>query len=357
MLRRIRLAQLMMDSACEQTGREIRIMEMCGSHTISLFRNAIHESVPRGLKILSGSGCSVCSASGGYLKLLEDVAGMDDCILAGRGDLIKNAKMQSKKEDVFSNAVVASSVLEALDIARIEQDKTVVYAGVGFETCIGGAAIAVKQATEERLENFCILSGYKKSVAGMKALYEKRGGDIDGFLYCGHMAAVMGTGELEPITKELGVPCVAGGFEPMQQIEGVAELCRQIKEGVCENCYDFSVSLSEDGNSAAKEIIGEYFEAVDGNWRGLGLVEKSCYGFRAEYEQFDAVRRLGLVEEKVERIDSRCRCDEVLAGLITPLECEYFGDRCNREDPMGPCMASSEGACFAWARYSRKARK
>lgn len=353
MLRRIRLAQLMMDSACEQVGREIRIMEMCGSHTISFFRNAIYDSLPASLKILSGPGCSVCSVSSGYLKMLEDVAVMDDCILAGREDLLKSARIQSDKEDIFSNASVASSGLEALDIARVEQDKTVVFAGVGFETCLGGTAIAIQEAIEERLENFCILSGHKKNVAGMKAVYEKRGGDIDGFLCCGHMTALMGTGEFDVITKGFGVPCLAGGFEPMQQIEGIAELCRQIKEGVCENNYDFSVSLTEDGNSAAKEIIEKYFEVVDGYWRGLGLLEKSCYGVREEYAQFDAIKRLELFGQEVED-RSGCRCNDILTGLISPLDCEYFNNGCTREDPMGVCMASGEGACFAWARYSRK---
>jgi hydrogenase expression/formation protein HypD len=211
----------------------------------------------------------------------------------------------------------------------------------------------VKEAAAEGIGNFCVLSGHKLVVPAMKALLAGKNDNIDAFLCPGHVSVIIGYGAFAPIVDEFKRPCVVAGFEPIQIVEGLAEICRQLAAGVAELKSVYSAVVTKSGNLTAQKIIDECFEPADGYWRGLGKIGKSTLKLRKAFSRFDAFERFGLVEEAVEDM-SGCRCGEVLCGLIEPVECQLFGKACTPRSPIGPCMVSSEGTCSAWYKYGTK---
>jgi len=212
--------------------------------------------------------------------------------------------------------------------------------------------VVVKEASAESIDNFCILSGHKLVVPAMRALVSEKNHKIDGFLCPGHVSVIIGFGAFSEIVEDFGRPCVVAGFEPMQIIEGLGEICRQLGKGKAELKSIYSAVVTEQGNTTAQKIIAECFEAADGYWRGLGKIEKSTLKLKDKYSRFDAFKRFNVAEIPGEERKS-CRCGEVLCGLIEPPECELFAKGCTVEVPVGPCMVSSEGACAAWFKYGR----
>ena len=229
----------------------------------------------------------------------------------------------------------------------------VVFVAVGFETTAPATAVVVKEAAKAGIDNFCVLSGHKMVVPAMRALLSGKNDKIDAFLCPGHVSVITGFGIFEEIAEEYGRPCVVAGFEPMQIIEGLGEICKQLSEGKSEVSSIYTAVVTREGNIKAQEIISECFEAADGYWRGLGKIEKSTLKLKDSYSSFDAYKRFGITEEGVED-ESGCRCGEVLCGLISPPDCGLFDSSCRPEEPVGPCMVSSEGACAAWFKYGQK---
>jgi len=355
MLERIYKAQRTMDAACETFGRQINIMEVCGTHTVSIFRNGIRPTLPKGLKLLSGPGCPVCVTDKGYIDTVLQLADRDDCLIATYGDMIRvpgeSGSLETKQPG--SNIKVVLSSEDALQLARENPQKTVVFVAVGFETTAPATAVAVKEAKKEGVENFCILSGHKLVVPAMRALLAGKNDKIDAFLCPGHVSVIIGYDAFGEIVEDFGRTCVVAGFEPMQIIEGLAEICRQLAAGKPELKSIYTAVVSRQGNIIAQKIISECFEAADGYWRGLGKIEKSTLKLKEKYSQFDALKRFDISEIQAEDT-SGCRCGEVLCGLIEPMECNLFGKSCTPETPIGPCMVSSEGACAAWFKYGQK---
>jgi hydrogenase expression/formation protein HypD len=358
MLRRIRHAQLLMDAACEITGKPINIMEVCGTHTVSIFRNGIRETIPKSMKLLSGPGCPVCVTHQGYIDTVLELADRNDCLVATYGDMIrvpgKGGSLETKK--TAGNVRIVLSSEDALQLARDNPSKTVVFVAVGFETTTPGTAVAVKRAAKEGINNFCILSNHKIVVPAMQALLSDKNNKIDAFLCPGHVSVITGYGAFRGIVEQFCKPCVVAGFEPMQIIEGLAEICRQIIEGKPEAKTIYTAVVTEQGNQIAQSIISECFEPVDGYWRGLGKIPKSTLQLKENFSKFDALKRFGLTE-KPENDTTGCRCGEVLCGLIDPPTCELFGSVCEPLTPVGPCMVSSEGACAAWFKYSKRKKQ
>jgi len=358
MLERIHKAQKFMDAACRALGRQINIMEVCGTHTVSIFRNGIRATLPEKLKLLSGPGCPVCVTDQGYIDIVLQLADRDDCLIATYGDMIRvpggDGSLETKQPNANIKVILSSE--DALQLAKNNPDKIVVFVAVGFETTAPATAVAVKEAAEQGIDNFCILSGHKLVVPAMKALLSGKNHNIDAFLCPGHVSAITGYGAFAEIVEKFGRPCVVAGFEPMQIIEGLGEICRQLSTGKAELKSVYAAVVTEKGNTTAQKIIDECFEAVDGYWRGLGKIEKSTLKLRDKYSQFDALKRFGITEDPSEDRNG-CRCGEVLCGLIEPPECELFEKTCTPKSPVGPCMVSSEGACAAWFKYDRKKRK
>ncbi|HEW79582.1 MAG TPA: hydrogenase formation protein HypD [Phycisphaerales bacterium] len=354
MLERIYKAQLLCDTACKALGRQINIMEVCGTHTVSIFRNGIRSTLPERLKLLSGPGCPVCVTDTGYIDTVLQLAGRSDCLIATYGDMIrvpgKGGSLETKQPS--DNVRIVLSSEDALQLARDNPQKTVVFVAVGFETTAPATAVAVKEAAAGSVDNFCILSGHKLVVPAMRALLAEKNHNIDAFLCPGHVSVIIGYGAFAEIVERFSRPCVVAGFEPMQIIEGLGEICRQLAEGIAELKSIYTAVVTEQGNTTAQKIIDECFEPADGCWRGLGRIEKSALKLKDGFSQFDALKRFDITETQGEDI-SGCRCGEVLCGLIDPPECDLFGESCTPQAPVGPCMVSSEGACAAWFKYGR----
>lgn len=346
-----------MDAACEKLGRQINIMEVCGTHTVSIFRNGIRSAIPEKLKLLSGPGCPVCVTDQGYIDVTINLAKRDDCILATYGDMMRVPGKDTSLEALTSgNVKVVLSSDDAINLAKENPDKTVVFIAVGFETTTPASAVAVADAGKLGLENFCILSGHKKVVPAMDALLSDKNHKIDAFLCPGHVSVIIGTDAYKPIVENYKRPCVVAGFEPMQVIEGIAEICRQLTEGIAETKSIYEVAVTPTGNQAAMKIIDEYFEPYDGYWRGLGKIPNGTLRLKEKYGKYDAMTRFGIDEIPAEDMTG-CRCGEVLCGLIDPPECAMFDSACTPDEPVGPCMVSTEGACSAWYKYGRRKRR
>jgi len=355
MLDRIAKAQHTIDEACRKLDRQITVMEVCGTHTVAIFRSGIRSTLPERLKLLSGPGCPVCVTDQGYIDTVLELADRDDCIIATYGDMIRVPGSDGSLETRASNGnvkVVLSSE-DALQLARENPGKIIVFIAVGFETTTPASAVAVKEAAAEGIANFCILSGHKLVLPAMRALLDGMNDRIDGFLCPGHVSAIIGWGAFAEIVNEYRRPCVVAGFEPVQIIEGLAEICRQLAAGKPELASVYKAVVTENGNAAAQKIVAECFEPVDGYWRGLGRIEKSTLALREQYGRLDAFRRFGL-EDKPGKDNRGCRCGEVLCGLIEPIQCPLFGTRCTVDKPVGPCMVSSEGTCAAWFKYGQR---
>jgi len=358
MLERINKAQDSMNAACRQLGRQINIMEVCGTHTVSIFRSGIKSTLPKGIKLLSGPGCPVCVTDQGYIDIILQLADRDDCLIATYGDMIrvpgKGGSLETKQTKANVKVVLSSE--GALQLAKDNPGKTIVFIAVGFETTAPATAVVVKEAAEENIDNFCILSGHKLVVPAMRALLSDKNHNIDGFLCPGHVSVIIGYGAFTGVVKDFGRPCVVAGFEPLQIIEGLCEICRQLVSDKPEVKSIYSAVVTEKGNTTAQKIIDQCFEPADGYWRGLGKIEKSTLKLKDKYSQFDAFKRFDITETQVEDT-SGCRCGEVLCGLIEPPKCELFAKSCTIQSPIGPCMVSSEGACAAWFKYGRKTKQ
>ena len=355
MLDRIDKAQKLMTSACKDLGRQINIMEVCGTHTVSIFRNGIRSTLPEGLRFLSGPGCPVCVTSQGYIDVVLQLADRDDCIIATYGDMIrvpgKTGSLETRQAK--SNIKIVLSSEDALQLAKDNPGKNIVFVAVGFETTAPATAVAVKEAAAESIDNFSILSGHKLVVPAMKALLSGKNLNIDAFLCPGHVSAIIGSGAFAGIVEDFSRPCVVAGFEPLQIIEALAEICRQLSAGNAELKSLYGAVVTEQGNTVAQKIIDECFDPADGYWRGLGKIEKSTLELKDKYSHFDAFRRFNITEMPGEEMEG-CRCGEVLCGLIEPPDCGLFGKNCTPLKPIGPCMVSSEGACAAWFKYGQQ---
>lgn len=355
MLDRINKAQSLIKAACEILGRQINVMEVCGTHTVSIFRNGIRSILPENLKLMSGPGCPVCVTDQGYIDIALELADREDCIIATYGDMIRvpgrNHSLETRQAKANVKVVLSSE--DALQLAKDNPQRTVVFIAVGFETTAPATAVVVKEAAAESVDNFCILSGHKLVVPAMRALLSGKNNKIDAFLCPGHVSVIVGYGAFAEIVQDFGRPCVVAGFEAVQIIEGLNEICGQLSAGTAELKSMYPAVVTEKGNIAAQRVIEECFEPVDGYWRGLGKIEKSTLKLRDTYRQFDAFKRFGMTEIPVEE-ERGCRCGEVLCGLIEPPECALFGQVCTPLKPVGPCMVSSEGACAAWFKYGRE---
>ena len=352
MLNRIMNAQRTFDAACDKLGRQINIMEVCGTHTVSIFRNGIRSSLPKGIKLLSGPGCPVCVTDQGYIDVTIDLALRDDTIIATYGDMIRVPGRNTSLERMSrKNVKIVFSAEDALTLARNHPDKTVVFIGVGFETTTPPSAVVVAEAAAEGLENFCVLSGHKLVIPAMDALLSDMNNKIDAFLCPGHVSVIIGSDAYKPIVEKYARPCVVAGFEPMQIIEGIAEICKQLTDDKPAVDSVYGAAVTKQGNATAMKIVSEYFEPYDGYWRGLGKIPGGTLRLKDKYAKFDALKRFGIDEIPAEE-KTGCRCGEVLCGLIDPVDCALFGKKCTPDDPVGPCMVSSEGACSAWYKYS-----
>jgi len=359
MLERIREAQLAMDEACKKMGRTVNIMEVCGTHTVSIFRNGIKSTLNPQIRLISGPGCPVCVTDSSYIDTALRLAGRRDVIIATYGDMMRVPGRDSSLEAArakYNNVSIVLSATDAVDLAQRNPDRTVVFLAVGFETTTPATAVAVREAKALGLKNLTVYSAHKLVVPAMEALVAGRNSNIDAFLCPGHVSVIIGSDAYEPVASKYGKPCVVAGFEPLQIIEGLAEICRMLAAGQAEVRSIYDAAVTRAGNATARTVIDQCFKPVDGYWRGVGLIASSALALKEEYAQFDTLRRYQMTEDRAVE-HTPCRCGEVLCGLIDPPQCALFGTTCTPDTPVGPCMVSSEGSCAAWYKYSRQQRQ
>ncbi|UCG15768.1 MAG: hydrogenase formation protein HypD [Phycisphaerales bacterium] len=347
-----------LDERCERIGRRVTFMEVCGTHTMSVFRSGIRAMLPKNLRLVSGPGCPVCVTPRGYIDAACDIAGRDGVMAATFGDMMRVPGRSGSLETLRSAGArirVVSSARAALQLAREHPGCDVVFLAVGFETTAPGTAASVLEADRDGVDNFSVLMSQKLIVPAMLALLETadpQAPELDGFLCPGHVSVIIGADAYKPIVQRHAKPCVVAGFEPEQILRGLAHLAGQVAAGAAalENVYSGVVSLQ--GNRVAQKLVDQVFVVVDAAWRQLGVIPLSGQLLAPPYRRFDATRRFAVAISEDDD-DPECRCGYVIQGKVEPRECPRFGAECTPDSPVGPCMVSSEGTCAAWYKYGR----
>lgn len=334
--------------------KEVRLMEVCGGHTMSIQRFGIPSLLPPQVRLISGPGCPVCVTSRKYIDHAIALSRLDEVIITTYGDLIRVPGSSSTLELEKSkgrNVTIVYSVLDALRLAKDFPEKKIIFCGIGFETTTPPSAAAILTARKENLKNFYLLSAHKIMPPAMKALIDE-GILIDGYIAPGHVSTITGSSIYEPLVKQFGVGCVISGFEPADLLESIYLLIKQIEQKHPAVEIQYKRAVRPEGNLKAKAMIEEVFEARDDWWRGLGILAGSGMKLRDDFADFDA-EIVFSVEIEPTREDKGCICGEVLKGVKTPKDCKLFGKICTPADPAGACMVSNEGACHAYYRYNR----
>ncbi|MBR1740145.1 MAG: hydrogenase formation protein HypD [Ruminococcus sp.] len=331
-------------------GRKLRIMEVCGTHTHEIFRLGIRKLLPEDIELISGPGCPVCVTPVGFIDEACFLALEKGCVICTFGDLIRVPGTEKSLAGARAEGAVVKTVyspLDAVEFARENPDKQVVFLAVGFETTTPSACIAVETAKKEGLKNFSILTANKTMPNAYKALE----GSADAFLYPGHVNAIMGTAICEEL-KERGVSGVVSGFTASELLTALAVIIKRSQEGepFFENCYPRVVKA--EGSPAARALMERVMEPCDSEWRGLGVIPMSGMKLRDEYAEFDARKKYDM-PKITGKANPACRCGDVLQGKCKPSDCKVFGKVCTPEHPVGACMVSGEGACSAYYQYER----
>lgn len=338
-----------------QLTKPISIMEVCGSHTVAMFRYGIRKILPDNIRVIAGPGCPVCVTAQSDIDHAIGICEYKDTIITTFGDMLKVPGTKTNLRDMQGRGKdirVVYSTLNALDFARENKTKKVIHIAIGFETTIPTVAAAVHRAKLEKLDNFYVLSAHKIIPPALKVLVASPKSEISGFLLPGHVSTIIGSKPYEFLVKKYKIPCVIAGFEALDILQSIVMLLKQqiSKKPMVE--IQYSRCVHTEGNIVAQRMIDQVFKVSDVQWRGLGLMKKSGLVLKPEYKAFDAVKHFP-VKLPVSK-QTACRCGDVLQGIINPTECALFKKTCNPSMPIGPCMVSSEGACSAYYRYGGK---
>ncbi|MDO5536192.1 MAG: hydrogenase formation protein HypD [Desulfovibrionaceae bacterium] len=333
----------------------MRFMEVCGTHTVSLFQSGLRSLLPAGVVHLSGPGCPVCVTHDSEVAAFLEMARMDRVCIATFGDLIRvpGPNGESLKHAMADGALVkiVYSPLDALTIAAEHPDWTVVFIGIGFETTAPTVAGTLVAARQRGLVNFCVLSLHKLVPPALKVLLADRDAAIDAFLLPGHVCMVTGLEPFEFLSSEWKVPACVGGFTPADMALALCHLAEDLRDGAPRVSNAYPRAVPRQGNPMAMSLMQQVFEPCDALWRGLGVIPDSGLRLRGEYAEQDAMVRLGVSLRETKSIPG-CRCGDVLKGRIAPNSCPLFGRVCTPMDPVGPCMVSTEGSCAAYYKYA-----
>jgi hydrogenase expression/formation protein HypD len=340
-----------------QIGRQIQLMEVCGTHTVAIFKYGIRALLPKNIKLLSGPGCPVCVTALDDIDTAIAISEDKSVILVSFGDMLRvpgtNSSLQGQKANGKDIRIVYSC-LDALAIADQNPEKKVVFFAVGFETTSPTIAATIQLAKQTKINNFYIYPAHKLIPPAMQVLLESGKVNINGFICPGHVSAIIGAKPYRFIPKKYQVPCVIAGFEPIDILQAILMLLKQIAENKAEVQIQYRRVVKPEGNPKAVETLYAVFEPADVSWRGLGIIPNSGLKLREEYQQFNILTRIKVFcPSSFVLRPSSCRCGEVLRGEITPPECSLFKKKCTPENPIGPCMVSSEGTCAAYYKYQR----
>ncbi len=344
-------------------GRKFRIMEICGGHTHTIYRYGLHDILPTNIELVHGPGCPVCVLPMGRIDGAIAIAKNDGVILATFGDMMRVPGSESSLIDAQadgSDVRMVYSPLDALKLALQHPDRKVVFFAIGFETTAPSTAVTLLQAKRLGARNFFVFCNHVLVVPAIKALLDSPETQLDGFIGPGHVTTVIGSKAWEFIPSEYSKGIVISGFEPLDMLQAIYLLIKQLIEGKPKVDVQYTRAVRPEGNPKAKELMEQVFELRETfEWRGLGWIERSALKLKPDFAEFDAELNFDLPRRRVP--DPKvCQCGAVLRGAILPWECKVFGTACTPERPIGACMVSSEGACAAvyqYGRYSRKVRE
>jgi hydrogenase expression/formation protein HypD len=347
------LASLLLRRIAGLADRPFRLMEVCGTHTIAIFRSGIKSLLADAIELISGPGCPVCVTPAGEIDRVIAMSRREGVIVATFGDLMRvpgsSSSLQQERARGADIRVILSP-LDAVEIAARHPDQAVCFFAVGFETTSPAIAAAVQEARRRGLTNFYLLSSQRLVPPAIRALLSSGKAAIDGFILPGHVSVIIGQTPYLFIAEEFRIPGVITGFEALDILEGIHMLLRQKKEGRAAIEIQYKRAVKAEGNPRARAIMAEVFVPADCCWRGLGWIAQSGLALRDEFKALDAAQVFDL--PYVEAGDRRgCMCSEVLQGLKRPPECPLFGTQCTPEDPVGACMVSTEGSCAAYYKY------
>lgn len=354
LLRDPRLCAELLDSLKKTLdGRQMRFMEVCGTHTCAIFQSGLRSMLPDNVKHVSGPGCPVCVTHEAEVALFLKLAEEKNIIIATFGDLLRvpgpDGKSLKNAHAEGAKISVVYSPLEAVSLARENPSCEVVFPGIGFETTAPAVAASILAARREKLTNYSVLSFHKLVPPALKAILSNKENNIDAFLLPGHVATIIGLEPFKFLSLDYSRPGVVGGFEPLDlllALQTMAGLLRGPSPDI-KNAYPRAVA--DQGNVRARELMNQVFESCDTQWRGLGMIPESGLSIRESFQDFDAKHKFSLELPPVGK--SACRCGQVLQGLIEPPQCPLFGVKCTPARPVGPCMVSTEGSCSAFYKY------
>jgi len=336
----------------EYDGPVIKIMEVCGTHTASIFKSGVRSLISSKIKLISGPGCPVCVTPAAYIDRCIEYALKENHVLITFGDMMKvpgqNGSLSQAKGD-GARVELMYSPMEVVEKAKQNPSITYVIAGVGFETTVPAYALTIEEAARQGVKNIRLLTALKTVMPALKWICENED-EIDGYLCPGHVSVIIGSEIYKELADRYEKPFAVAGFEPEHILAGIYDIVKQLEsktkiEAAVHNLYKNAVKA--EGNKKAQEVINRFFEPGSAMWRGLGMIPESGLYLRREYEEYDGGSK-GLDQDI--QLPESCRCGEVIIGRINPNECPMFGKACNPMNPYGPCMVSSEGACGIWYR-------
>ncbi len=349
------LAKKLFEEIDRITTREWAIMEVCGGQTHSIIRNGIDQLLPDKIELIHGPGCPVCVTPLEVIDKALAIAANEDVIFCSFGDMLR---VPGSQKDLFSikseggDVRVVYSPLDAVNIARENPGREVVFFGIGFETTAPANAMAVFMAKQQGLTNFSMLVSHVLVPPAIEAIMSSPANRVQGFLAAGHVCSVMGYWQYEPLVEKYNVPIVVTGFEPLDVLEGIRRTVIQLEAGRAKIENAYSRAVHREGNGPAQKILTDVFEVTNRSWRGIGEIPHSGWSLKSVYRDYDAAVKFAVTNIHTEE-SSVCRSGEVLQGLIKPNECPAFGKECTPRKPLGATMVSSEGACAAYYQYGR----
>jgi hydrogenase expression/formation protein HypD len=333
--------------------KDLRLMEVCGTHTMSIFRSGIRSLLPPTVHLLSGPGCPVCVTDQREIDAFVAISRREEVIVTTFGDLMRvpgsDSSLQAERA-AGGDIRVVYSTMDALQVARDHPSRQVVFLGVGFETTAPTIAAGITAAAGEGIENFSVISAHKRVPPALEALMRLDKVRIDGFILPGHVSVIIGLEAYRPFFEKHRIPCVVAGFEPADILQGIRLLVEQAETGAPQLANAYPRAVSAEGNPRAQQVLSTVFEPADATWRGIGVIPGSGLRIREAYAALDAERRFDL-QVPEPKIPKGCSCGEILTGHKTPPECALYRKVCTPTDPVGPCMVSTEGTCAAYFRY------
>lgn len=333
----------------------VQLMEVCGTHTMAIAKSGIKTMLPKNVQLLSGPGCPVCVTPPEVIDAILRLAMQPNVIITSYGDMLRVpgsalGSSLNRQRALGARVEVVYSPVDAIEIAKNNPDKEVVFLGVGFETTAPGTAAAVLTAKEQGVKNFSVWSMLKTVENALRTLMALDGFNVDGFICPGHVGTIIGEKGFKYLPEEYNMPAVIAGFEPEEILLAIYRLLKQIADNSPKVENEYKRAVAPEGNALAQAMLERCFELRADIWRGLGTIQESGLKLKEEFAEYDAERKFNITYTEAAH-PTACRCGEIITGRLAPQKCPLFGRRCTPEDPVGPCMVSSEGACAAAYKY------